>query len=224
MSKTIIYAIFIIAVPFCSFAGYYITSLLTVIDALKLTVIALEKRCAVLEVAKQASENVSATLNTQLKITEVASVSTASSSLSGYWVVGGVFVIVCFCAYFSMSGEALAKTIAKTTVEHSSQNAAKVTELITHDVVTALVEPAGVLRTCLSTQESQLSTVSSLLTKGLEHNLAAISSKLDIISVRSESILGLLELLVDDNSPVAMPDLNQVGLGADILSSIAIVN
>jgi hypothetical protein len=220
MLNNIICLVFIVAIPLSSFVVYYITGLLAVISGLNSAIIALEKKCAVIEVAKQASENTAGILHSQLKIAEITNVST-SSNLNTYLIVGSVFMVVCFCAYFNMSSATLAKEIAEKSVEHGSQNAQKITEIISHDVVTALVEPSGTLITCFSNQEKQISVVNNLLSTGLRHNLESLSCKLDSLSDKSSSILSLLNKLVPEDTILSMPDLYTVGVGADILTPLS---
>jgi hypothetical protein len=217
MFKNIILIIAIASSPVCAAIFYYVTSLFNFIQILQIKIIALEKKCALLELAKTSAEKSTRVVDNQMKINEITN---ASSSPNNYLIISGFFVIACFIAYFSISNACLAKSLAKMSAEHQTQNAIKVSELITKNVVSSLSEEGSIIRTCLSNNENKLGAISNLFSNGIENNLSVLSSRLDTVSLKSEKILKML----GNKSNIATPNLSEVGIGNDLLSCISTIN
>lgn len=205
-----------LSIPGISLLCYYISKLLDIITQLELTVLQLEKKNAVLEVAKVASEKTSCLLASQLKINEVTSLS-QGPDLHYYLITGGFAITFLICTYFGLSNQAFAKKIAVTQIEHNGEMSAKVVGLITENIVKTLTEPKGTLTASFLNQQENLNTVSTLLSKTLEFNRNSILVKLETLSLQSKTVIESLKPILANEPGLILPNINSIGIGSDLL-------
>ena len=182
---------------------------------------ALDKKCAVLEIAKQAADNTTGILNTQLKIAEVSAVMNNSNSLMStpnfnYAMIAiGLTTIIGVTAYFyfGWSITSVVKATALVQSTNNSQNAIIMTNSINDTITKTLTAPDGVILTSFSNQEKHLSTVTTMLNNTLTHSMNQLGAKIDVLTTAAKN-----NTLLDSTSSIDMSEIGQLG---DLLGVIS---
>ena len=212
----------ILFVPSIAYMWLYISQLNSKIalltentNKLNEIIAALDKKCAVLEIAKQAADN------NQLKIAEVSAAMNSSNSLMStpsfnYALIAmGLTTMIGVTAYFyfGWSITSVLKATAVVQSKSNSQNAVIITNSINDTITKTLTATDEVILTGFSNQEKHLSTVATMLNNTLTHSMNQLGAKLNVLTTAAKN-----NTLLDSTSSIDMSEIGQLG---DLLGVIS---